>query len=552
MNTPPHINRWLSLLIASVAALSQPSADAQDTWDGGGGDNLWGTGNNWADNSSPTTGTTYDLTFAGGTRLSSVYNYGDGNNFRTITFDNTAGAFTIYTTNTNDSNSTNFNERGISWHGNIINNDADTQTLGIRLYQQTSNQIRANSGNIVLKGDIFQNGNTLTITGTNNKTVTVDSVINNGSSAGKVIVGSATTDNTTLLLTTSNNYSGNSEINAGTLATTNSTGFGTSTVFVGNGGASFADTSAALMLNAGGITVSNSINVNDGSDTTRIIGGSVASGQTATYSGTVVLDNSDSNDVILTSNTDGGTIGFNRLTDTSANTVLVRGPGIVSFAGTGDNTNLGATVGDGTNADSGTLLLNKTSNVNDHAVGAGLTINNGGTAALGNSTGDQIFSGSAVTVNNGGTFRTGGFSEGSSANGSTPGVGALTLAGGADFFFSDTTNGNTFSASSLTVTGSGEISIFNWTGTLFADSGSASNDRLLFQGATPTAGQLAMFQFYNDAGAPLGMGAGVITFNGFNELVPVPEPSTWIGGVLAFGAVCYSQRRRFRGLLKIA
>jgi len=32
-------------------------------------------------------------------------------------------------------------------------------------------------------------------------------------------------------------------------------------------------------------------------------------------------------------------------------------------------------------------------------------------------------------------------------------------------------------------------------------------------------------------------------------LAPVPEPSTWIGGALALGAIGYTQRRRIRALI---
>jgi hypothetical protein len=33
------------------------------------------------------------------------------------------------------------------------------------------------------------------------------------------------------------------------------------------------------------------------------------------------------------------------------------------------------------------------------------------------------------------------------------------------------------------------------------------------------------------------------------EVVPVPEPSTWLGAALALGAIGFTQRRRLRDLL---
>jgi hypothetical protein len=37
--------------------------------------------------------------------------------------------------------------------------------------------------------------------------------------------------------------------------------------------------------------------------------------------------------------------------------------------------------------------------------------------------------------------------------------------------------------------------------------------------------------------------------SGFNPLTPVPEPSTWIGGILALAAIGLTQRRRLRALV---
>ncbi len=36
----------------------------------------------------------------------------------------------------------------------------------------------------------------------------------------------------------------------------------------------------------------------------------------------------------------------------------------------------------------------------------------------------------------------------------------------------------------------------------------------------------------------------------FNDPVPAPEPSTWLGAALAFAVVAYSQRRRLLGLVR--
>ena len=106
-------------------------------------------------------------------------------------------------------------------------------------------------------------------------------------------------------------------------------------------------------------------------------------------------------------------------------------------------------------------------------------------------------------------------------------------------------NSSTLLASTGIVSGSGTISILNWTGLARTDSGAATNDRLLYV-TDPgySASQLSQFQFYDDSGALFATGAMEIAYNGFTEIVPVPEPSTYLAGFLALGAIAYSQRRR--------
>ena len=82
------------------------------------------------------------------------------------------------------------------------------------------------------------------------------------------------------------------------------------------------------------------------------------------------------------------------------------------------------------------------------------------------------------------------------------------------------------------------------------DNGNALNDRLLFRTAPSfSKAQLANVQFTDDTGAdPFGSGAALVPYNGYLELVPVPEPSTWLltgmGGLL----LGYRNRRRMGDL----
>src|SRR5205823_14184426 len=132
-----------------------------------------------------------------------------------------------------------------------------------------------------------------------------------------------------------------------------------------------------------------------------------------------------------------------------------------------------------------------------------------------------------------------------------PGIGALTLQGGSSIDFATGANSSALTAASGAINGAGTISILNWTGTLFADNGSSTNDRLLFQ-ADPgfSAGQLAQFQFYNDSGSALGAGAMEIGFNGLFEIVPIPEPKTWVAGALALIGLFATQRRRLARIMR--
>jgi hypothetical protein len=258
-------------------------------------------------------------------------------------------------------------------------------------------------------------------------------------------------------------------------------------------------------------------------------GGTITLGQVQTNGKTLTIDG--------TNNVSTGDV----INGPGTGSVQKNGTGTLTFGGSSDNLNMDATV------NNGTLLLNKSSSSSVHAVGAGLTVNSSGTVSLGGSGGDQIYSGSFVTINNGGAFKTNGLSEGSSTGGSTAGMGALTLQGGSTIDFATGANGSTLSAASGIVSGAGAISILNWTGTLFADNGSVTNDRLLYQSDPGfSATQLAQIQFYDDSGNSLGVGATEIAFNGWTEIVPIPELGTWISGSLSAAALSIFAARRRR------
>jgi MYXO-CTERM domain-containing protein len=48
----------------------------------------------------------------------------------------------------------------------------------------------------------------------------------------------------------------------------------------------------------------------------------------------------------------------------------------------------------------------------------------------------------------------------------------------------------------------------------------------------------------------MGTGAAEIGFNGLFEIVPIPEPGTWLAGALAFIALFATQRRRLSRIME--
>jgi hypothetical protein len=137
----------------------------------------------------------------------------------------------------------------------------------------------------------------------------------------------------------------------------------------------------------------------------------------------------------------------------------------------------------------------------------------------------------------GGTFAKGNFSEGTSA---ASGIGALTLtATGSHIDFGTGTVGVLTFASFAP--GTFNLTIDNWTGTLNTV-GTSSTDRLIFN--SDQTANLSHFVFTGYSGPVGEFNLG----NGFFEVVPVPESSTWPTAAMAVGIVGFylvkGRRRR--------
>jgi fibronectin-binding autotransporter adhesin len=219
------------------------------------------------------------------------------------------------------------------------------------------------------------------------------------------------------------------------------------------------------------------------------------------------------------------------IADNGTSGLIKAGTGALTLSGA--NSYTGGTIINGgtlTAAASSGSALGSTSSV---------TVNSGGTVLLGAS--DQINNSATMTLA-GGTFAKGDFAEGTAGS---FGVGALTLvANGSHIDFGTGTVG-VLSFASFNP-GSNTLNIDNWTGTLNTV-GNAGTDRLVFD--SDQSLNLAGFSF-------TGYAPGAVEFalgGGYYEIVPltpVPEPATYISGILVLGALGWHQRGRLCSLLR--
>jgi fibronectin-binding autotransporter adhesin len=220
---------------------------------------------------------------------------------------------------------------------------------------------------------------------------------------------------------------------------------------------------------------------------------------------------------------------------------------------TGANTYTGATTVNG-----GTLKVDSAGSTTARLANTtGVTVNSGGTLLLANSTGttstDRMNNSATVTINGGGSFKTAGLSEGTrpssgSSNDGAAGLGALTLANTSSsshaiIDFGTTTAGSSLVFSSLSASSKGAyVDILNWGGTALADNGASTNDRLLFASDPGfTSADLANFTFNG-----FSTGAVEIVYGNLFEICPIPEPSTWLAGVLTLISILYIAQTRWR------
>lgn len=224
------------------------AADAV-TWNGGGADNKWTSNPNWAENLGP--GIIGDsVTLAGTVQLAPDMN--TNYTLTGLTFDATAGAFTIGSSN--GSTLTNGS-------GGVVNNSGSTETVNVPVVVNAAQTFLASAGNLTLNANISLGGNTLTVDGAAN---TAFSGMVSGT-AGIQKNGSGT-----LTLSGVNTYGNNggsdTSVNAGALAIGNDQALGSSRLNIGDGGiVESADSSSH--------TITNNLNFGSGAGGNVVFGG---------------------------------------------------------------------------------------------------------------------------------------------------------------------------------------------------------------------------------------------------------------------------------------
>ncbi len=412
--------------------------------------------------------------------------------------------------------------------------------------QATSTFALDNAGSNRRAVVLSDNGGTFNVTEGNN--LTVSGVISGVGALNKT--GAGTTS-----LTAANTYSGKTTVTDGTLVLSNATALpggilasgGTSALtinggviglgngnftrdlgtgadqvqFTGSGG--FAAFGADRSVNLGGGTPAATVTWNSGNflpTGASLILGATNADKTVDFQNPINLDGAVRTVRVNNGNAAIDAILSGALTGAGSSGLTKTGGGTLSL--TGINTFTGATT-----IDDGTLVASVAGALQNTS---GITVNTGGTLLLAGS-GDRINNAAAVALN-GGTLNTAGLSET---------VGVLTLSADSTIDLgAGASIVNFANSASASWTGGTTLTIQGWSG---SDNGGGT-DQLFFGNSTSglTAGQLAQISFLNPAGHAPGTYAAGILGNG--EVVPVPEPATWIAFLSLSGMLVFRERKR--------
>ena len=383
MKTRQSFRLLLPALTLITFSGSASTSLAGDTWDGGGGDNNWGTGANWNPDGSPSPGSASDLFFAGASQLTSNNNYTAFDDFRNITFNSGAGAFTL-------------TGNSIDLFGKIENLSTSTQTVNltsIALNSATANEFNPVSGHLNIGGNVITNGNQLKVFGNNGFTLTFGSSSIISGSGGSVAIN----QNSNVVYQSAHTYSGDTFVNAGSLQFAQSGSANSSIIRLGDTITNSPVATVSITDADGGTTVASTIVVRpsaSGTQGTRTISGTNTSG-TNTFSGGIALDTV----ATITATNAGGTLAFTGSTlELKTFGLLVNGAGNSTISNAITSTGAGNAL---TKSGTGTLTLSGSNSYTGGTTVTAGTLKQGVANAIGTTT-------NALTVS-GGIFDLGGF-----------------------------------------------------------------------------------------------------------------------------------------------
>ncbi len=170
MKTSHPASSFVLAALFCVSSLS-PVLAANQTWNGGGTDNLWNTAANWGGASLAASDS---LFFSGTTRLATVNPYTAGTSFLGITFTQDAGAFVL-------------GGNSVTLEGNVTNESGNKQTIDLAMVLVGNRTFTVHGGELLVKGNLSESTSavlvkgglgTLTLAGAN--TYTGDTRINAG------------------------------------------------------------------------------------------------------------------------------------------------------------------------------------------------------------------------------------------------------------------------------------------------------------------------------------------------------------------------------------
>ena len=192
------------------------AAAAGNIWDGGGGNDDWGTGENWSPDGSPAPGSSNTIVFSGQNRLTPNNNYNFYDSWQQLVFSADAGSFAL-----------GGNPIDLYWKIENYSEAVQTVNLGAISLKGAVGELNPINGDLrVLSPNIYTNGVPIRIYGDSGKTVTIGGEI---SGSG----GLSVKESSTVVLQGSNSYLGSTTAEAGVLLVNGSTGTGDVEVWSG-------------------------------------------------------------------------------------------------------------------------------------------------------------------------------------------------------------------------------------------------------------------------------------------------------------------------------